>query len=236
MPAHPAQATDSDQQPPETRCAHCPRLLHYDELDRWACRVCEDRAQEHIAALPGLYRQLCDQLAPGATGADAAGHVSGATRSAPLPVSLAALDLIAAGGMVTRLQAVEDDWRRTLGWRVATFRGSQEQTLGEVTVFLRNNVGWACSRYEDVADDLRLIGDLWARADAVVNGVRERRVPIGCCPVKSEAGVLCGERLRVSPWALFIKCSGCGTRWDRDEWLKLGAILRGFPVPGAAVA
>lgn len=224
------------EQEPETRCAHCPRLLHHDELDRWACRVCEDRARDHIDALPTLYAQLHDHLAPGAGPADPAGHVTGATRSAPLPVSLAALDLIGAGGIVSKLQTIEDDWRRTLGWTIAPFRGSHTQTLGEVVVFLRNNVGWACGRYPDVAEDLTLIGQLWARADAVVNGVRERRVPIGCCPVATPDGVVCGARLKVSPWALFIRCGGCGTRWDRDQWLRLGAQMRGFPVPAAAVA
>jgi hypothetical protein len=224
---------DSNQEP-ETRCVHCPRLLHFDELSRWACRICEDRAGEQLTEIHSMYGQLRGKLVPALSTADNAGHVTGATRSAPLPVSLGALDLIAPGGIATKLQSIEDDWRKTLGWTVAPFRGNAEQTLESVIPFLRNNLPWACSMYEDVSEDLKLIGILHRRTDAVIHGQREARVPVGYCPTVSDSGEVCGEGLRVSPWALQIRCNGCGTSWHRDQWLRLGAVMRGLPVPGAA--
>ena len=222
-----------DDQEPPTRCVHCPRLLHVDELDRWACRVCEDRANQHITELHTWYPQLSAKLTPSGAGGDNAGHVTGATRTAPLPVAIGPLDLLGPGGVVTQLRSIEDDWRKTLGWTIAPFRGNDRQTLPVVVAFLRNNAGWACSRYEDVAVDLGVIRTLHARVDAVVNGRKEAQVPVGCCPVVTGEGAVCGERLKVSPFAMEIRCGGCGTRWARDEWLRLGAKLRGLSFESA---
>lgn len=217
------------EQEPAYRCTSCPRLLHHDELTRYACRVCEQRATEQLQALPALYGKLRAALTP------SAGHHSGgkvtATRHAPLPVSLQPLNLRAPGGIVTELQFIEDSWRRTLGWTVAPFRGSLEQTVGPVVEFLVANLPWACDSFDEVADDLKVIGSLHGQAHGAVTGEREAKVPIGCCPVVSEdSGAPCGEKLRVSPWASSIRCTGCGTQWQRDEWLRLGAILRGIPM------
>lgn len=225
----------TDDQEPATRCVHCPRLLHVDELQRYACRVCEDRASEQLHAFPSLYNQLADALTPGAT-PTAAGHVTGATRSAPLPVALQPLSLRGPGGIVDSLLGVEQRWRHALAWHPLPMRGGYEASLKGCIPVLANNIGWACDSYELIDADLKLIGSLHQQADAVVNGVREQRVPIGCCPTVSGDGVACGEKLRVSPFANVINCAGCGTRWGRDEWLRLGAVIRGIPGPATAVA
>ena len=220
---------DSNQEP-ETRCVHCPRLLHFDELDRWACRVCEDNALKHIAELATWYPQVSTKLAPAGAGSDNAGHVTGATRTAPLPVSLGALDLLGPGGVATQLGVIEDDWRKTLGWTIAPFRGNAEQAIAVVVPFLLNNVGWACARYQDVAEDLKTIRILHSRVDSLVNGRKEPQLPVGGCPTVTADGVVCGDRLRVSPFAAEIRCGGCGTRWARDQWIGLGAAIQGFPM------
>lgn len=215
------------------RCTHCPRLLYTDELQRYACRVCEDRATTQLQALPGLYGQLEHVLVPGAA-SSSGGRVT-ATRSAPLPTALQPLNLRGPGGIVSLLLDIEDSWRAALGWTVASFRGDYQQTLAAVVPFLVNNLPWACGSYEEVAFDLQVIGRLHAQADGAVTGERDVRVPIGCCPVvHEESGVACGERLKVSPWALTIRCAGCGTSWQRDEWLRLGAAMRGLAVPSIA--
>jgi len=210
--------------------------LHHDELDRVVCRVCEDRAREQLDQLLKWHAQLPAKLLPGAGRGDQTGRVTGATRSAPLPVVLGPLNLIGPGGMVAQLQTVEDDWRRALGWTVQPWRGSAAQTLPHVHRFLLNTLGWACSGYADVADDLAAVRRLHLQVDTVINGAKDPQVPIGTCPVMSQAGVACGERLRVSPFALRIQCPGCGTRWDRDQWLALGAAMRGLSSPVTAVA
>lgn len=227
----------------DTRCTHCQRLLYSNELDRWACTPCEDRARDQLRALPGLYQQLGDKLAPTAV-SDSNGKVS-TTRIAPLPVALGPLDLLAPGGMAAKLAAIEDDWRSVLGRpagprrdriRVfATWRSNPSSDVPMHTNFLIINLQWACERYEEVAYDLGVIRDLHDQAQGMVTGWRDPRVPIGCCPaVDKETGQACGTRLKVTPGALEIRCHVCGARWDRNEWLRLGAQMRGLPMPGHA--
>jgi Zn finger protein HypA/HybF involved in hydrogenase expression len=231
-----------DDQEPEYRCPACTRLLYRDELERQVCRVCEDRAGVQLRELPALYEKLGECLAPGRAGDS--GKVSGATRTAPIPVSLAALDLRGPGGMTSTLLSIEDSWRTALGWghpvrtdgtRVfSAGRSNPELDLPKVVRFLTNNLPWACDRYEEAAYDLAEIGKLHSRAQAVISGVRRRRVPLGCCPTLTPAGTACGAQLHVDPSALEIKCRDCGARWHRDSWLKLGAAMRELHLPEQA--
>lgn len=223
---------DADQEP-ANRCTHCPRLLHQEEATRYACHVCETRAAEQVQALPGLYRQLEHVLQPGKAASHGARVPVG--RTAPLPVALQPLSLRGPGGIVSMLLGIEQRWRIELDWAILPQRGSYEASLDGTATVIVNNLPWACDEYAGVADDLKLISSLHAQATAAVTGERDTRVPVGCCPVvREESGVVCGERLRVSPWAPEIRCGGCGTRWARSEWLRLGATIQGFPMPAAA--
>lgn len=222
-----------EDQEPAYRCTHCPRLLHANELGRHACFVCEDRATEQVQAFPALYKELERVLRPGAT-PSSGGRVT-ATRSAPLPVALQPLSLRGPGGIVSMLLGIEQRWRIDLDWNYLPQRGGYEKSLAGTVTVIVNNLPWACDKYKPVADDLKLIGTLHAQATSAITGERDVRVPIGCCPVADEeSGQVCGEKLKVSPWALTIRCGGCGGQWQRDEWLRLGAIIRGLPVPGLA--
>lgn len=210
------------------RCTHCPRLLHHNELGRPACHVCEDRATEQVAAFPSLYLRLEAALRPGVA-SGAGGRVT-TSRSAPLPVALQPLSLRGPGGIVDKLLGIEQRWRWALDWDRLPDRGGYEASLAGTVQMIGDNLRWACADYRYVAPDLKLIASLHHQADIAVNGQREQRVPIGLCPVVGEeTGAPCGERLRVSPFALLIRCGGCGTKWDRDEWLRLGAAIRGLP-------
>jgi hypothetical protein len=218
-------------QEPEFRCAHCARLLYTDELNRYACRVCEDRAGEQLKALGTLYGQLASVLQPGA--APSGGGRVTTSKAAPLPVALQPLSLRGPGGIVGELQVIEDAWRKALCWTVASWRGSIEETLPHVIKFLANNVGWACDAYEEIADDLRVISRLHGQATSAITGERDVRVPIGVCPiiVDESTGELCGAKIRMSPWAPVIRCTTCGTTWGKADWLRLGAAMQGFPMP-----
>lgn len=233
MPVNSQSPNSSDDQEPAYRCTHCPRLLHADEPHRYACRVCEDRATEQVRALPALYEQLEAALQPARAGGNG-GRVS-AGRTAPLPVALQPLTLRGPGGIVSMLLGIEQRWRIQLDWSQLPLRGGYETTLAGTAKVVADNLPWACDRYDLVADDLKLIGSLHRQANAVVTGEREVRVPVGLCPTVDEStGAVCGERLKVSPWAHAIRCGGCGSRWGREDWLRLGAVLRGLSLPTVA--
>lgn len=214
--------TLAPEQEPEYRCTHCTRLLYRDELSRIVCFVCEDRAAKHLTALPELYGQLASLLAPGATPSGA--RVS-ASKTAPLPVSLHVLDLRGPGGIVTKLQAIEDSWRTELRWTVATFRGSAEQTLAKVIPFLVNNLPWACDKYESVSEDLDIISQLHSQAKSSISGERKTLVPVSCRYLYDD-GTECGTPMRIDISKTVAQCPTCRTRWGREEWVALYQATR----------
>jgi hypothetical protein len=228
--------TQYDDQEPAYRCTCCTRLLHADELTRYACRVCEDQAVKQLRELATLYGRLADVLVPGAAPSNGGRVVT--SKSAPLPAALTPLDLRGPGGIVSVLVGIEIRWLTAVGFTLPGFRGSYEQELPQAVKVLVNQLPWACDAFEDVADGLRKISSLHGRATAAVTGERDVRVPLGTCPtvVDETTGEVCGSKLRVSPWAAVIRCGLCNTQWGRDEWLRLGSAMCGLPVPAYTAA
>jgi DNA-directed RNA polymerase subunit RPC12/RpoP len=214
--------TAPDEQAPQYRCTHCSRLLYLDELERFACRVCEDRASHRLRALPDLYADLGGALIPSSS---ARGARVSASRTAPLPVALQPLHLRTTGGIVTELQDIEDSWRRSAKRTIATFAGSTEQTLDVVVNYLRINLQWACWDYPDVADSLDTIGSLYWQARNTISGNQPRLVPVRCRLLYDD-GSECGSDMRVDINRTSVKCGTCGTRWGREEWMGLYEATR----------
>lgn len=216
-------STEHDDQEPAYRCTHCTRLLFQSELDRHVCFLCENRASKQLRALPDLYADLGQALQPGASAPSV--RVSGGGKTAPLPVALHPLTLRATGGITTKLQAVEDDWRRAAGRTVASFAGSTEQTLVATVNFLRINLQWACTAYEDVADDLDTISGAYWQARNTIIGKQPRLIPVRCRLLYDD-GTECGAELRVDLNRPSVKCTECGTRWGSQEWMGLFEATR----------
>ncbi|MFJ4785124.1 hypothetical protein [Streptomyces sp. NPDC088794] len=201
----------------------CNRRLWVAEADRWACRPCEDVTASRIAELPALFRRL-DTTAALMRGARRPGAGSSGSRTPPIPPRLEVLTLVGPGGVAARLSAIEDAWRQTLGWTVASWRGSPAQAMPQLVAFLANNLLWACGSYEEVGQDIdelrRLHGEMKAVAD---DERRPGRVQIGNCPVRVDDG-LCWTPLTASAASHRVRCGGCGTRWETiGEWRELRA-------------
>lgn len=225
------------EQEPAYRCTNCPRLLHHSELSRYTCRVCEDRAGEHLRSLASLYGRLADVLTPGAAPANA-GRVT-TSKTPPLPVALQPLNLRGPGGIVSVLVGIEIRWLTANHFTLPGFRGSYEQELPVCIKVLVNQLPWACDEYEYVAEDLKLISGLHGQATSAITGERDIRVPLGTCPtvIDTTSGELCGAKIQVSPWSPSIQCGQCKTRWGQGvDWLRLGAAMQGFPMPVSAAA
>ncbi|MBI0294479.1 hypothetical protein JBE04_08285 [Streptomyces sp. PRKS01-29] len=203
-----------------SECLLCERGLREDETARIACRLCQTALAGQLRELPKLYRQLGAGLLPGA--GDRGPAVSG-SRGHGLPVNEDALDLRAWGGMVSALQAHEDDWRRALGMPVAPFRGSVEQTLTAVVEFLAGHLWWACEKYPDVdglAEDVRrLRGAALSVVDPEDPATKVRR--IGYCPAVYEDGAVCGAVLRHRPGTRSVECRWCGASYPPSSWPEL---------------
>jgi len=201
----------------------CNRRLWVAEAGRWACRPCEDITTERIAELPGLFRQL-DSTAALMKGARRASSGGSGTRTAPIPPRLDVLNLVGPGGVAASLSAIEDSWRKVLGWTVAPWRGSPAQAVPQQAKFLADNLLWACGSYEEVGADIDVLRRLHGEMTALVNDERRPgRVQIGNCPVRVEDEP-CWAPLTARADSHRVRCDGCGTRWETlGEWRNLRA-------------
>ena len=204
-------------------CLACGRDLWDIELDRLACRPCEERTQARIAELPLLFRQL-DTTAALMKGGSRGGSPTSGSRTPPIPPRLDVLNLVSPGGMAARMSAIEDAWRATLGWTIAPWRGSPAQAVPKLAEFLANNLLWACSSYEAVGQDIDDLRRLHGECTALVNDERRPgRVQIGNCPVQVGDDA-CWTPLTARADSHRVQCSGCGTRWETlGEWRDLRA-------------
>lgn len=217
-------------------CTACTHDLWTDELDRQACRPCQDSTATRIAELPALFRQL-DTTAALMRGARRSGGGSSGSKTPPIPPRLEVLALVGPGGVAARLRDIEDSWRKELGWTVAPWRGSPIQAVPEHVTFLANNLPWACDAYESVGQDIDDLRRLHAECTAIVNDERKPgRVQIGPCPGQLEAG-LCGQPLTASAASHRVRCGTCGSRWETlEEWRQLRAAQEQVLVEVAGVA
>ncbi|WP_435601334.1 hypothetical protein [Streptomyces sp. C10-9-1] len=211
----------------------CRRDLREAELQRHVCRLCEDRARDHLRALPALFTRL--NTATALTRRVRPGGGARGGPYAPVPTNPAVLSLLGPGGIAHRLLAIEDSWRialgrpielRTDGWRVfAPWRSYPPLAVPEHVNFLVINLERACERYDSVGQDIDDVRRLHAECEAALEGGHPGRVPTGTCPtlISSPDGPRrCAAELTATTTNHRIRCTACGTRWDGLEaWRAL---------------
>lgn len=196
----------------------CGRQLRHDELDRAACRLCQERADAALRQLPGpdgLYAQLATRLAPGRGGDNV---VVSASRTAPLPLRLEPLSLMARGGVITVLQTWQIDWHERLDWRHPRWNGGLQQQLDEVVHALRVNLEWAATSHPAFGEFTQEITALVRQCERQITGERKERPVAVSCP--------CGATLRITVSTPGCRCYGCGTQYDRSDVLNLPLAQR----------
>lgn len=170
---------------------------------------CQERIAVNLRALPGLYRALERELAPGRRGGDG-GRPS--RRGAPLPVNEAVLDLRSRGG----IEGVVGGWAREVcereGWRIPPL-GSVEAIVVWGCELLLKNLNMLCDEHDairEIADELRSVT---GQARRILDGEpAPRRIPVACP---------CGAVLRVTLDTPGARCGGCETQYGHDQLLGL---------------
>jgi DNA-directed RNA polymerase subunit RPC12/RpoP len=243
-PAGPDSYEDSYVWP---TCLACGRNLWDDELDRYACQPCEDGTRTRLQQLPNLFTHLNQTVAliPGARKTN--GSTPTGSRTAPLPVRLDVLDLTGPGGIATRLQAIEDSWRKALGRRItaatdgirvfASWRTNPTRAVPGHIDFLTINLRRACEVYESIGQDIDGIRKLHATCKAAADGERRSgKVPVGLCPTRTEDGV-CATPLTATASSHRVRCNSCGSRWESmAEWRTLKAAQEQILAEAAVAA
>ncbi|MEU0393841.1 hypothetical protein ABZ208_13860 [Streptomyces sp. NPDC006208] len=194
-------------------CTVCHRDLYADELGYQACRPCETRTDMNLRALggeDGLYARLGSRLAPGSSSGGPS--VSG-SRTAPLPVRLEPLSLLARGGVVTILQTWLIDWFELLQFRHPRWQGDMQQQCDQVVKALRVNLRWAAEVHPAFAEFALEVGQLRRQCEAQVTGEKRARVIPVACP--------CGQTLRITLDTAGVRCPGCSEQYGHTEALSL---------------
>lgn len=231
-----------------TACTVC-RIVDVD--DAFACDKCqlEVRANlEELAGPRGLFARLIwagpDLLIPGARRGNSE-RVSTSKTEAPSPVSLTAVNLLGAGGMLHTLQRWVGTWFPARGWHVPQWRGPQHFSvsvdpegrrvsrpgqLDYAVSALVNSLEWATVNRDDFGRFAAQVCKLVRDAESALNPDDRAtpRVYIGRCPhVDGTTREVCGARLEADPFAYSITCGRCRTAWSRQEWPELSDRIAG---------
>ncbi|GAA2803298.1 IBR domain-containing protein [Streptomyces showdoensis] len=209
-------------------CVKCHRPLWAAEIEagRWACERCEADTAQHLRALPALYRRV-NSLAALTKGSPTDAAIGSPNREAPAPLKIDVLSLTTTGGVVTELQTIEDAWRQTLGWPAGRTRHHTD--IDGAVTFLINNLRWACERYEEVGQDLRLIAQLHAQLTSIDTGTPPPKTFTVYCSTED-----CGGGMRVTLSTRHATCHDCGTAYSKTE---LGSLDSQYgPNPNKTVA
>lgn len=194
-------------------CTVCTRALYADELGHQGCRPCADRTDQNLRAIAGpdgLYARLSGRLIPGSR--NGGPSVSG-SRTAPLPLRLEPLSLLARGGIVTILQTWLIDWHEHLGWTHPRWNGDLQQQCDDVVKRLRINLPWAAASHPAFDEFARESSQLRRQCEGQVTGEKPpRRIPVACP---------CGHILKVTLDTAGVRCPACGTQYGHSEALQL---------------
>lgn len=194
--------------------------MHDDTVDTTPCAVCDrpartrvhpscqQRIADNLRELPRLYRQLQDALIPGRRGGDG----RSGSRTAPLPCSLDALDLVSRGGV----EGVAGGWARDLcereHWDIPAYQSVTAIVDWSCGILLAN-LPVICDEHEAVKEIAHELGATVGQAQRIITGEKPpRRVGVQCG---------CGHTLRVTLDTSGVRCPACSTQYGHTEALRL---------------
>lgn len=221
----------------EHRCVCCPQLRPGEPriYERpTVCEGCRSRLRSLLAEVVELYAAV--ELEPGAT---AGSRVSG-SRTPPLPLAVAALDLTLPAHLGTvhdpfgdqagdiSATTVLESWARD--WQTYTWALLPEATVAALAAWLRERLDWACDHHpavDDFAFELsNLVGKLRPRAPRA-----ELMLGVPCRDC---------DRLTLYRWpgSDYIECDSCTVLLTPEEyqrWTELIAAPEHLPWTAAVI-
>jgi hypothetical protein len=206
-------------------------LICHKPRPRWeACPTCQDRLDENLLELLDLYAILDTHrdrfLLPG-NEADAGNH-RGKRIDPPAPGDLAVMEILDSR---TGPFAVMASWLGIIREDFSLAPPAQPETLMVVVGHLRKQLPRICDQHPAVDEFARETRNALRSLDLAVRGPRDRRIPLGECPVvlpadDDEPARACRRPLYHDPSQPTIRCLGCGSTWAGDvEWAWLAALL-----------
>jgi excisionase family DNA binding protein len=216
------------------------------ETDGLLCGKCTARTAAMLGEIPDLVAQVSGELEPG--------RGSGTRRRsdphAPIPIRLAALDVLApprwhprltdtvtdagdqTGGRsaVVELGTWQADWRHVRGLTDGT---PADYVLTASVRFLVNHLPWAAEHHPAVDEFVDQIVDLTHRLRLAARLDDTATTLAMPCPVVDEAG-RCGGVVSIR--GPVLRCDRCRSAWTEGRWRLLAAVLDDDPTVTVAEA
>jgi hypothetical protein len=197
-------------------CLVCTRELWEDELGRYACRPCERQLADNLAALAGpggLYARLCLRIQPAT---HSAGPSVSGSRSAPIPASLAVLDLTANGGLVSILEEWVAAWAAH-GLATIGAGGRLQYRVDRAVATLRLNLPQAVTRYDAIDEFATELRRIHGQCEYHVNGRGPSEFKVQCA---------CGHVIRATLETDHATCRSCDRQYDKAALIRLPILDR----------
>lgn len=186
-------------------------ICHHPADTARSCDCATDLAGD-LRALPWLYADLADLLAPGSRSGNT-GRSSGV--EAPLPVRVDVLDLRGPGG----ISGVLTDWAvavaEACGENMSPADGGIEGTVGRTAGWLAAWTPWIAAQFEpaaELADEIRQLRRRIENLDGMATERRPTLIPVRCG---------CGWILRITADTPGEHCPQCQTWRGHAEVLAL---------------
>jgi hypothetical protein len=190
-------------------CLRCRHALRDHETGRYLCNHCEDRAAAHLGAIPGLFAQLDQHLARGAS----AGPAVSGSKTAPAPLRIGILDLQTERGPVLGpLETWVRDWEEG-GYAEVNEAGTVTDRIGHACRTLRFNLARAAAQHPAIDEAADEIATIWRTLSRIITGeTAPRRIAV-TCP--------CEQTLRITLDTRGETCPRCGAEYGHSEVLRL---------------
>lgn len=193
-------------------CTICSSVLYADEAGRFACRACERRIGDNLAALRGpggLYARLCLRIHPATRGTGPA--VSG-SRGSSMPPNEQVLSLTANGGLVSSLESWVEDWA-SYGLATIGTGGRLQYRIDRAVATLRLNLPQAVTRHPALDEFAAEIDRTRRQCEALIDGGQPAALLRVVCP--------CGNIIKDGFNTNGATCRKCKTEYGRREILSL---------------
>lgn len=194
-------------------CIVCSSALYADELGRYACRPCERRIGDNLAALRGpggLYARLCLRIHPGNTGSN--GPAVSGSRGSSMPPNEQVLSLTANGGIVSCLELWVEDWA-SYGLAAIGEGGRLQYRVDRAVATLRLNLAQAVTRHPALDEFAAEIGRTRRQCEALISGGKE--------PTRFRVQCECGGIIKATLETAGETCRICKREYGRREILDL---------------
>lgn len=188
------------------------------EDDWFICRPCQKKTARRLTEIPKLHAVLVsDTWLKVPERVESERKPGGKSYGAP-----ANLRVLALVDKRTDVRAVLSPWIVDINALIGSVSVVPTDVRG-VCDKLLSLLPWAASNHPAAGELVHEVAAQFVALDRVVSGSRRPPAPVPCPVVLPDSGP-CSGFLSLRPDGA-VTCRGCGSRWEFEDWRRLGSLL-----------